>query len=310
MCSGARSGSARRRSHRPRGRRLGRLVAVGRIAHSSNIVDRTCPVRPIAGYVLGHDRCPRAPRSKSPAMPRARSRSTAAAPGIVLLHGWSDSADTWRPLLAALAARHRRAIAVDLPGFGKATRLQRRRGAAAARRVRRRARRRAGRASEPVVVAGTSLGGCLALRLAEHPGDVRLAGVVPVAPDGLELPSWFDPIEEDPIVRRLLSIPVPVPGVLVRRARSSALPAVRVPAPERDAARDRRRLQPQRRDPRRRRGAAGVRPQARARAARRAPFDLIGIRCPSCSSGARATGCCRTATPAWRWTRCRRRTSS
>ena len=44
-------------------------------------------------------------------------------PGIVLLHGWGDSADTWRPLLIELAARGRRAIAVDLPGFGEATRL-------------------------------------------------------------------------------------------------------------------------------------------------------------------------------------------
>ena len=44
-------------------------------------------------------------------------------PGIVLLHGWGDSADTWRPLLAELAACGRRAIAVDLPGFGQATRL-------------------------------------------------------------------------------------------------------------------------------------------------------------------------------------------
>ena len=44
-------------------------------------------------------------------------------PGIVLLHGWSDSADTWRPLLAQLGSRGRRAIAVDLPGFGEATRL-------------------------------------------------------------------------------------------------------------------------------------------------------------------------------------------
>src|SRR5829696_2545238 len=117
-------------------------------------------------------------------------------PGIVLLHGWSDSADTWRPLLAQLGARGRRAIAVDLVESWAN--------------------------KEPVVVAGTSLGGCVALRLAEHPGNVRLAGVVPVAPDGFELPSWFDPIEEDPIVRRLLSIPVPVPGILVRRARSSA----------------------------------------------------------------------------------------
>src|SRR3954463_8968797 len=44
-------------------------------------------------------------------------------PGILLLHGWGDSADTWRPLLAELGARARRALAVDLPGFGEATRL-------------------------------------------------------------------------------------------------------------------------------------------------------------------------------------------
>src|SRR4051812_1508796 len=142
-------------------------------------------------------------------------------PGIVLLHGWSDSADTWRPLLAQLAARGRRAIAVDLPGFGEATRLHDgavlpQLDAFAADLVESWADK------EPVVVAGTSLGGCVALRLGERPGDLRAGGRPPGAPDGLELPSWFDPIEEDPIVRRLLSIPVPVPGVLVRRARSSA----------------------------------------------------------------------------------------
>ena len=142
-------------------------------------------------------------------------------PGIVLLHGWSDSADTWRPLLAELAARGRRAIAVDLPGFGDATPLQP--GAvlpqldAFANEV---ALSWAG--TDPIVVAGTSLGGCLALRLAEHPGELRLVGVVPVAPDGLELPSWFDPIEEDPMVRRLLSIPVAVPGEIVRRGQAAA----------------------------------------------------------------------------------------
>ncbi len=29
-------------------------------------------------------------------------------PGLLLLHGWGDSADTWRPLLAELGARDRR----------------------------------------------------------------------------------------------------------------------------------------------------------------------------------------------------------
>src|SRR3954467_12047679 len=152
-------------------------------------------------------------------------------PGIVLLHGWSDSADTWRPLLAQLAARGRRAIAVDLPGFGRATRLNDgavlpQLDAFATDLVEMWA------GKEPVVVAGAGLGGRVPPRLAGPPGTprrvagapghLRLVGVVPVAPDGLELPSWFDPIEQDPIVRRLLSIPVPVPGILVRRARSSA----------------------------------------------------------------------------------------
>jgi pimeloyl-ACP methyl ester carboxylesterase len=136
-------------------------------------------------------------------------------PGIVLLHGWGDSADTWRPLLAELAACGRRAIAVDLPGFGMATRLAP--GAIlpqlddfASALV------QEWGAGEPVVVAGNSLGGCVALRLGENP-ELALAGVVPVAPAGLEMPGWFDLVERDPIIRRLLDIPVPVPGALVRQ---------------------------------------------------------------------------------------------
>jgi pimeloyl-ACP methyl ester carboxylesterase len=135
-------------------------------------------------------------------------------PGIVLLHGWSDSADTWRPLLAQLGARGRRAIAVDLPGFGEATRLAHgavlpQLDAFAAELVETWAQ------GSPVVVAGASLGGCLALLLAER-GELPLAGVVPVAPVGLEMPGWFDVIERDPIVRALLASPIPVPVALLR----------------------------------------------------------------------------------------------
>src|SRR3954469_22489431 len=79
-------------------------------------------------------------------------------PGLVLLHGWGDSADVWRPLLGELAARERRAIAVDLPGFGRATRLGPgavlpQLDAFAAELV------RSWADGEPVVVAGSSLGG-------------------------------------------------------------------------------------------------------------------------------------------------------
>jgi pimeloyl-ACP methyl ester carboxylesterase len=136
-------------------------------------------------------------------------------PGIVLLHGWGDSADTWRPLLAELAMCGRRAIAVDLPGFGRATSLQPgailpQLDAFAATLV------QDWGEGEPVVVAGNSLGGCVALRLGEHATELPLAGVVPVAPAGLEMPGWFDVVERDPIIRRLLDIPIPVPGALVR----------------------------------------------------------------------------------------------
>jgi len=137
-------------------------------------------------------------------------------PGLVLLHGWGDSADTWRPLLAELGERGRRAIAVDLPGFGAATPLDsgailpQLDGFATA-------LLDEWAAGEPVVIAGNSLGGCIALRLAEHARGLPLAGVVPVAPAGLEMPGWFDLVERDPIVRRLLDIPIPVPGALVRQ---------------------------------------------------------------------------------------------
>ncbi|MBE2317260.1 alpha/beta fold hydrolase [Solirubrobacter sp. CPCC 204708] len=196
-------------------------------------------------------------------------------PGIVLLHGWNHSADTWRPLLSALAARGRRAIAVDLPGFGEATPLEPgavlpQLDAFAAELV------TAWAGSEPVVIAGASLGGCLALRLAEHPGELKLAGVVPVSPDGLEVPSWFDPIEEDPIVRRLLSLPVPVPGEIVRRAHKGAHRPLAFSDAQRAVVDAFGRSGDTRAD------VAALLESGRELAPEllNAPFDLVGIRCP------------------------------
>jgi pimeloyl-ACP methyl ester carboxylesterase len=196
-------------------------------------------------------------------------------PGIVLLHGWNHSADTWRPLLTELAARGRRAIAVDLPGFGEATPLSP--GAVlpqldgfAAELV------TAWANGEPVVIAGASLGGCLALRLAENPGELKLAGVVPVAPDGLELPSWFDPIEEDPIVRKLLSMPVPVPGELIRRGKKGAHRRLAYSDAQRAV------VDAFGRDGETRLDIAALLESGRQLAPElsNAPFDLVGIRCP------------------------------
>lgn len=147
-------------------------------------------------------------------LPPARG---AAEPPLVLLHGYSDSADTWRSLMRELAARGRGALALDLPGFGQADRLARERPilpqldrfAAAA------ARYAAEAAGGPVVLGGNSLGGCVALRAAQR-DELPLAGVVPIAPAGLDLARWISIIEGAWAVQAVLRTPVPMPELVVR----------------------------------------------------------------------------------------------
>lgn len=137
-------------------------------------------------------------------------------PPLVLLHGFADSADTWRLLLDRLGRSDRRAVALDLPGFGTADRLDPRQpvlpqltgfAAAAVQRF----------APEGgAIVCGNSLGGCLALLLAQRPA-LGLAGVVPVAPAGLDMARWFAIIEREPVLRGLLASPLPVPPVVLQR---------------------------------------------------------------------------------------------
>ena len=135
-------------------------------------------------------------------------------PGLVLLHGYGDSADTWRPLLDRLGRLGRRAVAVDLPGFGQASPLGPgpllpQYDAFAAGVI------DACSEGEDVVVVGNSLGGVIALRAAEHP-ELPLRGVVPVAPAGLEMPRWLNLIEHDPVTLAVLALPVPIPSAVFR----------------------------------------------------------------------------------------------
>ena len=138
---------------------------------------------------------------------------------LLLLHGFGDSADTWRPVLDRLARAGQRAMAIDFPGYGRATRL--RVGAvlpqldAAAAEVVERLTEEAG---EPAVVVGNSLGGTVALRLGERAEALPIAGVMPIAPAGLEMPRWFEAIERDPVLRRVLAMPVPIPDVVLRHS--------------------------------------------------------------------------------------------
>ena len=138
---------------------------------------------------------------------------------IVLLHGYGDSADTWRLVLDRLARADRRAIALDLPGFGTAAPLERdapvldQYDAFAAAALEHAVDEGPG---DLAILGGNSLGGCIALRAAQRCEDLPIAGIVPVAPAGLDMPRWFSAIERDPIVRTLLAAPVPMPERLVR----------------------------------------------------------------------------------------------
>src|SRR3954470_24019017 len=138
-------------------------------------------------------------------------------PPLVLLHGFADSADTWRVVLDRLGRSDRRAIAVDLPGFAAADPLrdgkvlpQLDRFAAAV------VSAAAAEGGGDVVVAGNSLGGCVALRVAQRE-SLPIAGVVPVAPAGFDMAGWFVLLERDPILRTLLGVPTPMPEAIVRQ---------------------------------------------------------------------------------------------
>jgi pimeloyl-ACP methyl ester carboxylesterase len=137
---------------------------------------------------------------------------------VALFHGYADSADTWRQVLDRVARQGRRAIAVDLPGFGTADPLLPDRilpqldefALAAVRYV-------SGSGREPVIAAGNSLGGCIVLRMARrHPA--RVAGVMPIAPAGLEMTRLLNLVQRDPVLRSLLALPAPLPAVVLRAA--------------------------------------------------------------------------------------------
>jgi pimeloyl-ACP methyl ester carboxylesterase len=150
--------------------------------------------------------------------PRRRTRG---AQRLVLLHGYCDSADTWRPVLAELAEAGISAIAVDLPGFGSADPLrpgpmlpqldlfvdaileeQTKHG--------------------KVVLAGNSLGGTMSLRAgytSRHP----IAGIVSITAPGF-VDSWLIRAVGTCPLRFWASLPLPVPRFVVRSVAAYVVP--------------------------------------------------------------------------------------
>ena len=121
-------------------------------------------------------------------------------PPLVLLHGFSDSADTWRALLTRLSLAGRRAIAIDLPGFGEADDVrpgtvfpQFEAVVVAAITL------ASGPSGSAPVLVGNSMGGAVALYIANRHSP-ELAGVVPVCSAGIAHPLWVHAIAT-PVLR-------------------------------------------------------------------------------------------------------------
>jgi pimeloyl-ACP methyl ester carboxylesterase len=144
-------------------------------------------------------------------------------PCVVLIHGYGDSADTWRGVLAKLAERGCAAGAVDLPGFGHAD--ARRRGAQLPQLDAFVAELVAAHAETGVVAVGNSLGGTVVLRAAQR-HDLPIRAVMAMGSAG----SGFTPGVRLIVYRNgwlvRAACAVPVPPILLAAGIRRALPGL------------------------------------------------------------------------------------
>ncbi len=140
---------------------------------------------------------------------------------VVLLHGYADSAETWRGVLARLEASGRQAFAVDLPGFGRAD------------------RRRPGpllpqfdafadavlAETGPVVLVGNSLGAATAVRAATRNPDLVAALIA--LDDPLNARHWIATLARKWVVPAMFwsfVARIPVPARTLRWLTVTAVP--------------------------------------------------------------------------------------
>jgi pimeloyl-ACP methyl ester carboxylesterase len=139
-------------------------------------------------------------------------------PPLIFFHGFSDSADTWRPLLERCLAAGRAAVAYDQPGFGLADAMRIADPVlpqldAFADAVVEHERVASG---GPVIIAGNSLGGTTALRAAGRHGPSTIKAIVPIGPAGLTHARWLQIIEAERALWLLLRSPVKPPEFVTR----------------------------------------------------------------------------------------------
>lgn len=109
---------------------------------------------------------------------------------LLFIHGWADSADTYRPLMAALADVPARLVAIDMPSFGGADELHP--GAALPQFVAfvGAAIEHYGRGTRLLPI-GQSLGGRSLLMALNREIELDIPGCIVIGPAPLELPPWM-----------------------------------------------------------------------------------------------------------------------
>jgi pimeloyl-ACP methyl ester carboxylesterase len=145
---------------------------------------------------------------------------------VALLHGFADSADTWRGVLSAFHAAGRAAFAVDMPGYGHAdprtpgaimAQLDAFADATIA-------------ATGAVILMGNSLGACVSVRAASR-GSGNIRGVIAVD-EPILASHWLMRLSRrrsDPF--RVLDRRMPIPKILYHRAIRSAIARLLYPDP-------------------------------------------------------------------------------
>jgi pimeloyl-ACP methyl ester carboxylesterase len=124
---------------------------------------------------------------------------------VLLVHGYSDSADGWRAVMDRVASGGHRAVAVDLPYHGRAERPIGRSFFGVVDDFVAAAVQKYGNGAD-VVVVGNSVGGTSALRVAQWAG-LPLAAVLAIGPAGLVTPMWMKLAHRiTPAGRRLLGL--------------------------------------------------------------------------------------------------------
>jgi pimeloyl-ACP methyl ester carboxylesterase len=129
-------------------------------------------------------------------------------PTVLLLHGFSDSADGWRDVLGELAKSGHHGVAVDLPHFGRAGRPRSSSVLAALDEFVEAAAREYD-TGQGVVLVGNSIGGLAALRAARRT-DLPIVSVLAIGPAGLIVPWWMTALTRTrPLLDRVLTLPSP-----------------------------------------------------------------------------------------------------